>query len=117
MFRGHTIRIGDEDFVVPPLSLGQLRNGVLARLQEHDKILSSGSMFDALVIRGEVILQALRRNYPEFSEDKLMSYLDLFNIGPIWLAVLGSSGFTPGEDQAPKGATTVPGTSAQSTGV
>lgn len=114
MFGGLKITIDGADYVVPPLSLGQLRNGVLKKLQEHDELLASGKVFEATVLRGEVILEALRRNYPDFAEDTLMSFLDMGTIGPIWLAVLGASGFSPGEVAAAVDAAL--GTSAPSTG-
>jgi hypothetical protein len=100
VFNGNKITIGDEDFIVPPISLGQLRNGTLALLQKHDELIADAKTFEAMEIRGQVILSALRRNYPDFPEDKLFAYLDMSNTGPIWLGILGASGFTPGEPQA-----------------
>jgi hypothetical protein len=93
--------IGDETFVVPPLTLGQLRSGVLALLQQHDALIAESKIFEAMELRGQVILTALRRNYPDFPEDKLFNFLDMNNNGPIWLSILGVSGFTPGEEVAP----------------
>lgn len=115
MFPGNKITIEGEDFTVPALSLGQLRNGVLKQLEEHDKVLAEGGVFAAAEIRGNIILAALRRNYPDFSEDKLFAHLDLANTGQLWLSVLGASGFTPGEAQAADGkasGTSVPSTAA-----
>lgn len=100
MFPGKSVEIGGETFVVPALSLGQLRNGVLAKLAEHDKLVEDGKTFDAFLVRGQVILEALRRNYPDFAEDRLWNFLDVHNTGPLWLTVLGASGFTPGEGEA-----------------
>jgi hypothetical protein len=97
VFSGTKIKIGDEEFVLPPLSLGQLRGGLLAKLQEHDDKLAAQDVFGATIIRGEVILEALRRNYPDFPEQKVFDNLDLGNTLNLWLLVLGSSGFTPGE--------------------
>jgi len=113
MYAGTKITIGGAEYIVPPVSLGQLRNGVLAKLQEHDQLLADGKIFEATALRGEVILAALRRNYPDFAEDTLMDHLDMRSITPIWLAVLGASGFAPGETAA--AAETAPGTSAPST--
>jgi hypothetical protein len=102
MYGGVSITIGAETFVVPPLSLGQLRGGVLQKLQEHDKLVAEGKTFEILVTRGEIILVALRRNYPNFPEEKLLEYLDMTNTGALWMAVLGASGFTAGETEAAK---------------
>ncbi len=114
MFNGVKVTIDGADYVVPPLSLGQLRNGTLKQLQEHDELLASGKVFEATALRGEVILAALRRNYPDFPEDTLMNFLDMATVGPLWIAVLGASGFMPGETVA--AVETAPGTSAPSTG-
>jgi hypothetical protein len=113
MFVGTKIKIGDEEFTVPPLSLGQLRNGALGKLKAHDDLLAEGKMWEAMVLRGEVILEALHRNYPDFESEKLWNWLDVGNVGPLWRSVLGASGFTPGEVVA--AGTTGNGTSNQST--
>ena len=99
-FPGTTVTIGAEKYVVPALSLGQLRNGILPMLREHDKLIAEDKTFDAMEIRGKVILEALRRNYPDFDETKLFDFLDMANTQQIWLAVLGASGFAPGENLA-----------------
>lgn len=101
MFAGTKITIEGEDFVVPALSLGQLRNGLLTKLREHDEIVDDPAKFFSLIdLRGQIILEALRRNYPDFDEARLFGWLDMSNIGPLWLSVLGQSGFTSGEVQA-----------------
>lgn len=100
LFAGVKITVEGEELIVPPLSLGQLRNGVLTDLQEHDKLLAEGKTFELMDLRGKVILAALRRNYPDFSEEKLMAYLDMGNTTPLWFSILGISGFTPGEAPA-----------------
>ena len=99
-YPGLTIKIGDEEFIIPPLSLGQLRNGALSKMKEHDELIAQGRAYDSMVLRGEIILAALHRNYPDFEPEKLYTWLDVGNIGPIWLAVLGLSGFTSGEVRA-----------------
>jgi len=100
LFSGTKITVGGEEFVVPAISLGQLRNGLLAKLQAHDELIAAGKTFDAIAMRAEVILAALRRNYPDFSEEKLYDYLDMSNSTPLWLTILGVSGFVPGETSA-----------------
>lgn len=97
MYNGLKIKINEEELIVPALSLGQLRNGGLAILQEHDKLLAENNTFEAMQLRGDLIFLALQRNYPDFDKNKLLDFLDMANSGTIWLAVLGSSGFTPGE--------------------
>ena len=94
MFQGVTCRIGDNEYVVPALSLGQLRSGLLDKLKEHDQLVADGKLFDTMTLRGEIILAALRRNYPNLEENVVWDSLDMSNTGPVWLAVLGASGFT-----------------------
>ena len=115
-FPGKEIIIDGEKFTVPALSLGQLRNGALALIQEHDKLLEEKKMFDSYVVRGKIVALALKRNYPDIEEEKLMESLDMGNINEIWLAVLGASGFNLGEViAAAKGTDTTSGTSVPST--
>ena len=113
MFAGTKVRIGEEEYTIPPISLGQLRNGTMALLKQHDELVAGGNTFEAMLIRGEVLLSALRRNYPDFAEDKLYDFLDMDNTGRLWLNILGASGFTQGEATA---AERNSGTSDQSTG-
>ena len=93
MFIGNDHKIGDKTYTIPALSLGQLRNGALAKMEKHDQLLSEGKTFDAMAIRGEVVVEAIRRNYPDVDADEVMNALDLRNITPIWMTVLGASGF------------------------
>ncbi len=108
MFPGHKIKIDDEELVIPALSLGQLRGGVIQTLEEHDKLLAEGKTFDVTLKRGEIILEALRRNYPNYPAEKLFNFLDMQNTREIWLVVLGASGFNMGE--TPAATTEVSGT-------
>jgi hypothetical protein len=97
MFAGLKITLGEGEYIIPPISLGQLRSGLLAQLQQHDALVNEGKVFEAMSIRAEVILAALRRNYPDFPEQQLLDNIDLGTCGPIWMSILGASGFTPGE--------------------
>lgn len=115
MYQGTRFKIGEEEYIVPPLSLGQLRGGILEKLREHDQLVNDGRVFEGLALRADVILAALRRNYPEFPEDKLLDWLDMSNTGPIWLAILGASGLSPLETERPALPEKLNGTFAQST--
>jgi hypothetical protein len=109
MFSGKEIQIGAETYVVPAISLGQLRSGLLEKLKEHDKLVGEGDkLFETLTLRGEIILQAFKRNYPDFPEDKFFEFLDMENTGRLWLIVMGLSGFNSGE---------VPAATAQVNGI
>lgn len=98
------LTIGDKEYNVPPLSLGQLRNGALELLKEHDALSaqpeaerSASYGYDLFQLRGRVILLALQRNYPELTEDFVFGGLDMENTNDIFLKVIGLSGFNLGE--------------------
>lgn len=114
MFAGTKIKIGDKEYVMPYISLGQLRNGTLAKLNEHDQLMEQGKFFELTLIRGEVLLETLRRNYPDFSREVFDDYFSMGNITPIWMTVLGGSGFVTGEETAAV-TTSSNGTSSPST--
>lgn len=101
-YGGTPFKIGDEEYLVPALSLGQLRSGLLEKLKLHDELVAEGKIFETMTLRGEVILAALRRNYPDFPEEKLFSFLDMANTSPMWLTVLGASGLGVGEREEPQ---------------
>jgi hypothetical protein len=100
VFNGIRVKINEEEYVIPPISLGQLRHGVLELLQTHDQLVADGKTFEAMSVRAQVILEAIRRNYPDFAEEVLLNYLDMANTSNIWLSILGVSGFAPGEESA-----------------
>jgi hypothetical protein len=115
LFTGTKILIGGETYVLPALSLGQLRAGGLEKLKEHDEAIVAGNSFAASITRGEIIFLALQRNYPDFDETVLMNHLDLCNTIPLWQIVLGSSGFTLGETEGAEVTEKSTGISAPST--
>jgi hypothetical protein len=67
---------------------------MLKKLKDHDTLVAEGQLFDTMTVRGEIIVAALRRNYPDLDENVIWDNLDVSNTGPVWLAVLGASGFT-----------------------
>lgn len=110
MFAGKTMTIGRREFVVPALTLGQLRTAALEMITEHDKMLDGGQTFQSYELRGKIILMALQRNYPDLTEETLFELLDVENVLPVWRVVLGNSGFDQGEvPAATTGANPAPG--------
>ena len=96
-FRGTTIKLGEQDYVLPALSLGQLRTGILETLQKHDELIIAGKFYEAINVRAEVIHAALTRNYPDMPLSLVEDSLDLNDSTDIWRIVLGGSGFVAGE--------------------
>jgi hypothetical protein len=95
---GVTIAMGGRDWIVPPLTLGQLR-----RLgPELGRITSRAGMLDGETISAvvKIVAAALRRNYPDIAEDAVEEMLDLGNAAAVLEAVLTGSGLrraAPGE--------------------
>jgi hypothetical protein len=96
MVPGIKIALGDKEFEVPPISLGMLRNGLGEKLVQHDKLITEpgNNYTPLLILRGEIVIAALRRNYSEveFSDFDLWDRLDYANVNAAWNAVLGLSG-------------------------
>ena len=96
MIPGTTVNLGGTDYLLPPLSLGQLRNGVLALMKRHDELIASedgSERWEACCIRGEIVGHALKRNYPDLTDEQVMELLDTKTTNDAWLIVLGASGF------------------------
>lgn len=91
MIEGKTINLGGEDYVIAPLTLGQIRS--------MQKEIESIGRFDAktlndgaLDIMIKVIHAGMSRNYPEITTEKIEGLIDLKNIRDVVEAVLGVSG-------------------------
>jgi hypothetical protein len=100
VYSGKEIKIEGETYTLPPISLGQLRGGLTEKFKLHDELVTDGKYWEYMALRGEIIFSALRRNYPDFSEEKFMNFIDLSNVTPLWLCILGASGLMPGETLA-----------------
>jgi hypothetical protein len=100
---GITIAMGGADWVVPPLTLGQLRR-LMPKLQElgDPGQPMAGPQIAVLV---EIVAAALQRNYPDATAERVEELLDLGNAAPVLAAVLTGSGLKPGERAAVAGST------------
>jgi hypothetical protein len=105
MLLGATIALAGRDYVVPPLTLGQLRRlaADIGCIGEHGGLLDSEAI--GAVVR--IVTAALQRNYPELDERAVEEMLDLGNAGEVLSAVLAGSGLRrgagPGEAAAAAG--------------
>src|SRR6266404_7655055 len=89
---GIDIEMGGETYILPPLTLGQLRSGIRDKMQENDKLIGEGKFWEALDIKNSIIGAALRRNYPDITDEDVGGMLDLRNYDKAWEIVLGGSG-------------------------
>lgn len=89
LIKGVALELGGEDFVVPPLALGDLE-----LLQERLAAFSAAQApTDQESVRTviDATLAALQRNYPEMTRERLVRLLDVGNMHEAMLAVMGVS--------------------------
>jgi hypothetical protein len=113
MYAGKEINIGGEKYTLPPISMGQLRNGLKDKFKAHDEAVKSGDYWEFMTLRGEIIFSAFQRNYPNFDEKTFYDWLDIGNIGDSWLYVMAAS--LPLAPAAKETETETPGISDPST--
>ena len=107
MIPGVAVAMGGQDWIVPPLTLGQLRR-LMPKVRQLTEI--GASMGEAQInVLIDIVAAALQRNYPEATPDKVENLLDLGNAGAVLNAVLTGSGLKPGG--AAMGEASAPGTS------
>jgi hypothetical protein len=90
MIPGVTIAMGGRDWLVPPLTLGQLRR-LMPKVRQLTEI--GASMGEAQIgVLVEIVATALQRNYPDATADMVENLLDLGNASVVLNAVLTGSG-------------------------
>jgi hypothetical protein len=110
MIPGVTITMGGRDWLVPPLTLGQLRR-LMPRVRQLTEIDASMSEVQIGVLI-EIVAAALQRNYPDATAEVVENLLDLGNAGAVLNAVLTGSGLRLREDRL--GEASAPGPGATS---
>lgn len=107
MIPGVAVAMGGQDWLVPPLTLGQLRC-LMPKVRQLTEI--GTAMGEAQIgVLVEIVTAALQRNYPEMTMDKVENLLDLGNASAVLNAVLTGSGLKP--SGTPLGEAAAPGTS------
>jgi hypothetical protein len=107
MIPGVTVAMGGQDWIVPPLTLGQLRR-LMPKVRQLTEI--GATMGEAQInVLIDIVTAALQRNYPETTPDKVENLLDLGNASAVLNAVLTGSGLKPGGPAM--GEASAPGTS------
>ena len=90
MIPGVTIAMGGRDWLVPPLTLGQLRR-LMPKVRQLTEIgASMGETQIAVLV--EIVATALQRNYPDATAEMVENLLDLGNASAVLNAVLTGSG-------------------------
>jgi hypothetical protein len=86
---GIEVPMGGETWLIPPLTLGQLRR-LMPKVRQLTEIdASMGEPQIAVLV--EIVTTALQRNYPDATFEQVENLLDLGNAG----AVLTGSGLKP----------------------
>jgi hypothetical protein len=98
MIDGVTVRMGGRDWIVAPLTLGQLRR-LWPRVQRLGEV-GAGMGDEDIASLVELVTAALRRNYPDMTSEKVADLLDLGNAGMVLNAVLTGSGLRPALGEA-----------------
>src|SRR2546421_1426829 len=94
MIPGVAVAMGGQDWIVPPLTLGQLRR-LMPKVRQLTEV--GASMGEAQInVLIDIITAALQRNYPETTPEKVENLLDLGNASAVLNAVLTGSGLKPG---------------------
>lgn len=90
MIKGETMNLGGDDYVVPPLNLDNLEEhaGIIDQLSDPELALP-----EQRKIQTTLITAALKRNYPDMTEDKVRQIVDMGNLIDVTQAIMGKSGF------------------------
>jgi len=94
-YRGVPVFFDGREFIVPPLSVRQFRDN-LALLTEPIGELTAENAVQRMNKFVPVIGMALRRNYPELSDEHLFDALDLSTFVEALVAVQKASGMKAG---------------------
>jgi hypothetical protein len=93
---GITIKLAGEEYVVPPLSLGQVKR-LLPNIEKMQQGTDTLDKFSSVVA---IAHAALNRNYPDLKYEDVEELIDMGNFKAVLDAVMGASGFQRGGAQA-----------------
>ena len=108
MIDGVKVSMGGVDYIVPPLTLKSLRK-LESGMNKLVALASGGPRIpdtEQLAIVQQVVYEALRRNYPEMTPERVEELLDIGNMPTALAAVMavslkGLPESKPGESAAP----------------
>ena len=98
---GQEINLGGQVLTVPPLNFFAIRTEAEKIVKDVNALQAKGGVDvwnpEHREKLGQLILLALKRNYPQATWEDLEPLLDLSNFMPTYLTVMGLSGFMSGE--------------------
>lgn len=98
-FKGVPLFMNGQEYLVPSLSLRQFEENYAALTDPIDKV-EGRALFGHFEKYIPIIGLAVRRNYPDVTDQDLYDWLDVNTFPAMFLAVQGASGLTvsaPGE--------------------
>lgn len=97
MFEGTTITIQGQKYIVPPLSFSGMK-----KIEQDLLVLNDpkSTDFSKICVMVKAIKLALRRNYPDMTDEQIEDMIDVGNINNVFDAIMGASGLEkkPGEN-------------------
>jgi hypothetical protein len=107
---GEWVAFGDEEYRVPPLGFGALRD-LAPEIEGLKTIVGSVPSAEQMVTVEKIIHRAMQRNYPDLALEAISDMLDVGNYERVLSAALSVSGLSrprgasPGEVTASTGTT------------
>ena len=98
MIPGVTISMGGNDWIVPPLTMGQLRR-LMPKVQKLSEI-GAAMGEEQISVLLEIVATALQRNYPDIMPERVADLVDLGNARDVVAAILTGSGLRPAGEAA-----------------
>ena len=97
MFKGESLQLGEQEYVIPPLSLEKLEE-----LEDRFHALSApaAGFSERLQQLMPILLASFQRNYPEITEAELRSQLDLPSLNQLLQIIMAANGFTTEAQQS-----------------
>jgi hypothetical protein len=87
MIKGISMTLGEQEYIVPPLTLGALED-----LQESLEAFTGDTSPAAIKTVIDATTRALRRNYPDITRDQVRECIGLENMAEVMEAVMDVSG-------------------------
>jgi hypothetical protein len=99
MIDGVALRMGGREWIVPPLTLGQMRRLLPRIAQLKDFGAEMGEVEIDVIV--DLVAAALSRNYPGVTPQQVAELVDLGNAREVVQAILTGSGLKPAGEAQP----------------
>lgn len=101
MIPGTNIKIGGKNYLVPPMNFAALKKHKPFIMRTMKGVADASQMGDEdFEVMFDLVYMAVKRNYPEITEEELSQHLDMGNIQTAMVALMKVSGFEESETKA-----------------